>query len=131
MSPAELFVHPLTRASNGLMNWNFTALLDAGAHITIGSDWGAVPDPSLFGAMARIVETVGRGDRKKGGAALCRMLTLNGAQAVGKERETGSVEVGKRANFVVVDRDLSEGMFEGARVVRTYFEGGKVWDGDA
>jgi hypothetical protein len=29
---------------------------------------------------------------------------------------------------MVVDRDLSKGDFEGARVVRTYFEGEKVWD---
>jgi hypothetical protein len=36
--------------------------------------------------------------------------------------------VGKTSNFIVVDRDLSRGEFEGARAVRTYFEGKKVWD---
>lgn len=131
MSPAELFIHPATSASAGLMDWNFPKMLDAGAHITIGSDWGAVPDPSLFGAMSRIVESVGRGSKEKGGEMLCRMMTLNGAMAVGREREVGSIEVGKKANFIVVDRDLSRGLFEGARVVRTYFEGGKVWERNA
>ncbi|KAF2856101.1 amidohydrolase-like protein 3 [Plenodomus tracheiphilus IPT5] len=130
MSPAELFVHPLTSSSAGLMHWNFPAFLDAGAHITIGSDWGAVPDPSLFSALANIVDVVGKGDRLRGGEALCKMLTLNGAMAVGREKETGSIEVGKKGNFILVDRDLSEGLFGGARVVRTYFEGGKVWDGE-
>ncbi|KAJ4992535.1 amidohydrolase family protein [Stagonosporopsis vannaccii] len=128
MSPAELFVHPVTAASKGLMDWNFPKMMDAGTHITIGSDWGAVPDPSLFQHMADIVDVVGKGDRVAGGEALCRMMTLNGAVAVGKEKETGSIEVGKKANFVVMSRDLSKGEFHEARVLRTYFEGEKVWD---
>lgn len=128
MSPAELFVHPVTAASKGLMDWNFTRMMDAGAHITIGSDWGAVPDPSLFNSMAKIVDGVGRGDRAAGGETLCRMMTLNGAIAIGREKELGSIEVGKKANFIVISRDLSKGDFEGAKVLRTYFEGEKVWD---
>ncbi|KZM26150.1 uncharacterized protein EKO05_0000451 [Ascochyta rabiei] len=131
MSPAELFVHPVTAASEGLMNWNFTRMMDAGAHITIGSDWGAVPDPSLFQHMANIVTTVGRGDKAVGGEALCLMMTLNGAIAVGRERELGSIEVGKKANFIVMNQDLSKGNFDGAKVLRTYFEGEKVWDANA
>ncbi|KAJ4403805.1 hypothetical protein N0V91_006318 [Didymella pomorum] len=128
MSPAELFIHPVTAASEGLMDWNFVRMMDAGAHITIGSDWGAVPDPSLFEHMAKIVDRVGRGDRVAGGEALCRMMTLNGAMAVNREKELGSIEVGKKANFIVMSQDLSKGEFEGAMVLRTYFEGEKVWD---
>ncbi|KAF9696547.1 hypothetical protein EKO04_005322 [Ascochyta lentis] len=128
MSPAELFVHPVTAASDGLMDWDFTKMMDAGAHITIGSDWGAVPEPSLFQHMAKIVETVGRGDKTAGGEALCRMMTLNGAIAVNKEQTLGSIEVGKKANFIVMNQNLSNGEFDGAKVLRTYFEGEKVWD---
>ncbi|KAJ4309168.1 hypothetical protein N0V94_009050 [Neodidymelliopsis sp. IMI 364377] len=128
MSPAELFVHPVTKASDGLMDWNFTKMMDAGAHITVGSDWGAVPDPSLFQHMTNIVEIVGQGDKAAGGEALCRMMTINGAMAVNKEKETGSIEVGKKANFIVLNQDHSKGEFDGARVLRTYFEGEKVWD---
>jgi predicted amidohydrolase YtcJ len=128
MSPAELFIHPVTAASEGLMDWNFVRMMDAGAHITIGSDWGAVPDPFLFEHMAKIVDRVGRGDRVAGGEALCRMMTLNGAMAVNREKELGSIEVGKKANFIVMSQDLSKGEFEGAMVLRTYFEGEKVWD---
>ncbi|KAF2878555.1 amidohydrolase 3 [Massariosphaeria phaeospora] len=128
MSPAEFFSHPFTASSNGLIDWDFTKILDADALVTIGSDWGAIPDPCLFDPLSRIVEAVGRGSKEKGAEILCRMLTLNGADAVGKEKEAGSVEIGKKANFIVVDRDLSEGLFEGARVVRTYFEGECVWD---
>lgn len=128
MSPAMFFVHPVTAASGGLMDWNWVKMLNAGAHITIGSDWGAAPDPSLFGPLAHIVETVGRGDKVKGGELLCRMLTIHGAEAVGRDKHTGSIEIGKKANFIVVDKDLSKGEFEGASVVRTYFEGECVWD---
>lgn len=112
------------------MAWNFTKMIDVGAHITIGSDWGAVPDPSLFQHMANIVETVGRSDRVAGGEALCRMMTLNGAMAVNREKELGSIEIGKKANFIVMSRDLSKGEFDGAKVLRTYFEGEKVWDAE-
>ncbi|KAF2687320.1 amidohydrolase 3 [Lentithecium fluviatile CBS 122367] len=131
MSPALFFTHPVTASSNGLMDWNFPKMLAANAHMTIGSDWGAAPDPSVLPALAQIVETMGGGKKEKGGELLCRMLTLQGAMAVGREKEVGSVEVGKRANFLVVDRDLGRGEFEGARVVRTYFEGECVWDGES
>ncbi|KAH7359735.1 amidohydrolase 3 [Pyrenochaeta sp. MPI-SDFR-AT-0127] len=130
MSPAELFVHPVTAANSQNMNWDFPMMMDAQAHITIGSDWGAVPDPSLFEAMGKIVETVGRGDKVKGGETLCHWMTLNGAIAVEKDKEVGSIEVGKRANFIVTDRDLAKGDFAGAKVLRTYFEGEKVWDAE-
>lgn len=127
MSPAELFIHPGT-VDSPLCDWNFRKMLDHGVHVTVGSDWGAVPDPCLFEPLSRIVETVGKGDKAKGGEILCRIITLNGAQAVNREKEIGSIEVGKKANFIVVDKDLSKGEFKGAKVLRTYFEGEKVWD---
>ena len=128
MSPAMFFTHPLTLASGGLMDWNFTKMMKAGAHITIGSDWGAAPDPSVLPAMAGIVESVGSGSKERGGEILCQMLTINGAVAVGKEKTYGSIEVGKKANFIAVDKDLSKGEFEGATVLKTWFEGEVVWD---
>jgi predicted amidohydrolase YtcJ len=112
------------------MDWNFPKLMAANAHITIGSDWGASPDPSLLPPAAAIVKSVGGGSKEKGGEMLCKMLTVNGAEAVGKEKEVGKIEVGMKANFIVVDKDLSKGEFEGANIVRTYFEGECVWDRD-
>ncbi|KAF2105584.1 amidohydrolase 3 [Lophiotrema nucula] len=131
MSPAMFFTHPVTLSSNGLMDWNFPKMLAAGAHLTIGSDWGAAPDPSLFDAMEGIVEVVGNGSKEKGGEMILRMLTMNGAEAVGREKEVGSITVGKKANFIVMDRDLSKGDFEGARVLTTYFEGERVYERDS
>ena len=126
MSPAMFFSHgtPID------MKWDFPRHISHNTLLTIGSDWGAAPDPSLFPAMAGIVDVVGDGDRAKGGELLCKMLTINGALATGREKDVGSIEVGKKANFVVVDRNLAKGEFGGARVVRTYFEGECVWDGE-
>ena len=128
MSPSVFFSHPLTEASGGLMDWNFNKMIDAGAHVTIGSDWGVPEDPSPFPALALIVEKVGNGNKVKGGEILCRMLTLSGAEAVGAEKKTGSIEVGKRADFIALDKDLSKGDFEGVKVLRTWFAGEVVWE---
>lgn len=130
MSPAMFFTHPATAASNGLMNWDFPSHFRHNAHLTIGSDWGVPEFPDLFPAMAGIVERVGNGDKTKGAETLLRCLTLAGAEAVGREGELGSIETGKVGNFIVVDRDLSLGLFEGAKVLKTYFEGEVVWDAE-
>jgi predicted amidohydrolase YtcJ len=56
------------------------------------------------------------------------MLTLAGAEAMGREKDLGSIEVGKKANFIAVDRDLSRGEFEDAGVLATWFEGEIVYE---
>lgn len=66
--------------------------------------------------------------KERGGEILCRVITLSGAEAVGAQDRTGSLEVGKRANFIAVDRDLSKGHFSGAVVLKTWFEGQLVYD---
>lgn len=127
MSPAAFFGSELEQGSE-LMDWNFAKMQTAGAHITIGSDWGASPEPTILRYMANKLDQIGGGSTQSGAELALRMLTLNGAQAVGKDKEIGSIEVGKKANFIVVDRDLSRGEFAEAQVLRTYFEGEKVWD---
>ncbi|KAF2097565.1 amidohydrolase 3 [Rhizodiscina lignyota] len=128
MSPAFFFGHPLTQGFKDVLDWDFVKLADAGAHITVGSDWGGFFDPSLIVAGANAVERVGKGSKERGGELLCRYLTLAGAEAVGKQNERGSIEVGKKASFIAVDKDLSKGEFDGASVTKTWFEGNLVWE---
>lgn len=128
MSPAFFFTHPITEANKELMNWNFPKMLAVNAHLTIGSDWGAGEAPDLLPFLQGTVDLIGKGDRGRGGEMMCRMLTLAGAEAVAREKDLGSIEVGKKANFISVDRDLSKGEFEGASVVRTWFEGEIVYE---
>ncbi|KAJ6187809.1 amidohydrolase-like protein 3 [Penicillium mononematosum] len=141
MSPA-IFHEPIVNEIPHLFKWPFNQVLETGAHMTIGSDWLLPDTPSLFDALAAIVEKVkiwpggrkssalelGKSEKERGGEILCRVITLSGAEAVGAQGRTGSLEVGKKANFIAIDRDLSKGNFSGATVLKTWFEGRLVYD---
>ncbi len=119
--------------SNGLMDWNFGKMLNHGAHLTIGSDW-AFQDPAILPACALILDSIASAlpnasdAKSKAGELICRILTVAGATATGREGTTGTIAVGKKANFILVDRDLGKGEFEGAQVLGTWFEGVRVFD---
>ncbi|KAF9883790.1 hypothetical protein FE257_002774 [Aspergillus nanangensis] len=131
MSPAIFHETSLTTNFPLIFQWPFKELMDAGVHVTVGSDWILPPTPDLFPALSAIVERfgpqMGKTAKEVGGETICRMITLSGAEAVGKAMDTGSIEVGKKANFIAVDRDLSRGKFADARVLKTWFEGEVVW----
>ncbi|KAJ9609738.1 hypothetical protein H2200_006066 [Cladophialophora chaetospira] len=133
MSPSMFFVHPITSMSNGLMDWNFGKMLQHGAHLTIGSDW-TFQDPAILPSCALILDSVAAAlpdatDVKRSAAEeICRMLTKAGAVATGRESTVGTIAVGKKANFVMVNRDLSRGEFEGSQILQTWFEGKSVFE---
>ena len=63
-----------------------------------------------------------------------KCLTINGAACLGLEKERGSIEVGKYADFVVLDKDVLElektnkmDIFK-TSVASTWFEGNKVYE---
>ncbi|KIW85874.1 hypothetical protein Z517_01267 [Fonsecaea pedrosoi CBS 271.37] len=133
MSPSMFFVHPLTTMSNGLMDWSWGKMIKNGAHLTIGSDW-AFQDPSLLPACALIADSVAaalpatEAVKITAAEAICKMLTVAGAIATGREDKTGTIEVGKKANFIMIDHDLSKGEFDEAQVLGTWFEGERVYE---
>ncbi len=64
-----------------------------------------------------------------------KCLTINGAESLGLEQERGSIEKGKYADFVVLDKDVLElektnkmDIFK-TNVASTWFEGRKVYAG--
>ena len=59
-----------------------------------------------------------------------RMYTSNNARLLFLERETGSLEVGKRADLIVADRDPVECPLDelrGTRVLETWLDGRRIW----
>jgi len=92
-------------------------LLDAGGIVSFSSDDWVVEDTSPFrgietGHTRRFpgvaVDAPIRGPRSEQLAleTMVRGYTINGAYQLRMEKEIGSIEVGKRANLVVLDRNL-------------------------
>lgn len=110
--------------------------VESGADVAIGSDWPAgtpTVDPwrSLQGLVTRR-DPSGEHEGQLGDpialSAALRAMTLGGAVAMGKELDHGSLELGKYADMIVLDRDLTttpDDQLSETRVLSTIF-GGKV-----
>lgn len=114
----------------------FKSLLDAKATLAFGSDWFVAPPTPLEGIYAAVTRRT-LDDRNPDGwfpeqkvsvEEALRAYTINGARASFDEQDAGSIEVGKQADLVLIDRDLtriSPDAIRDARVVLTVV-GGKV-----
>ncbi|KAH6685825.1 amidohydrolase 3, partial [Plectosphaerella plurivora] len=109
---------------------------DAGALLALGSDSPTspyAPFENLYVATTRrsarepeYTETVNENFR----LGLCESVvasTDGAARSVFLEDVTGSLEVGKSADFVVVDMEWDAAWLLGASVEETWFRGRKVW----
>ncbi len=59
-----------------------------------------------------------------------RLYTINNAKVLFLEKEVGSLEVGKRADFIVLDRDVltcSIDDLSSTRVLETWMDGKRIW----
>ena len=106
------------------------SLLDAGGRVSLSSDWDADPLPPLG--------TIERAIRRKTNAvpnrkAAIRLVTLDAAHALGHDDRTGSIEVGKQADFVVLERnlfDIRRQRIDETRVLMTVVGGRIVYESD-
>lgn len=123
MSPILWYPSPLIVSMEAVLGkermqnwWPIKALLASGARVTYGSDWpSVVPSPSPWPGIESMVTRkdpygVHEGVQGAGHAVdlaqALRIFTLAGAEALYLEHETGSLETGKQADFIVLDRNL-------------------------
>ena len=122
--------------------WPVRSLVESGALVFYGSDWPAVvPDANPWPGLEAMVSRRNPYDEDYPGVnwpeqavdleTAIRIFTINGARA-GKSGElTGSIEVGKAADFIVLDQNLFEVPIEAVSdtgVVLTVVNGRRVFD---
>ncbi len=95
-------------------SYAFRGLLDAGAKLAFGSDWSVAPLSPLLGIDAAVNRRTLDGKHPKGWFPEQRITvqeaieayTLTSAYAAFEEKDRGSIEPGKLADFVVLSRDI-------------------------
>ncbi|MFZ8986115.1 MAG: amidohydrolase [Steroidobacteraceae bacterium] len=122
--------------------WPFRDIIDQGGSVALGSDWPVLPSPNpLLGIEAMVTR---RDPQDTTSEALwpeqsitlmeaLRSATLEGARALNIGDQAGSIESGKSADLIVLDRNLLEIPIKevsDARVLQTYFRGREVYRAD-
>jgi len=108
-----------TRADNAVP---IKSLDSAGARITLSSDWNVSP----FNPFIGLQNAVTRAPQELTLTKAIKAYTLNGAYVMRQEDKVGSIEVGKLADFVVLDRnlfDIAEDTINKTKVDMTVFDG--------
>ena len=123
--------------------WPTRSLLEAGAHVIYGSDWpSVVPDPNPWpGIEAMVTRRDPYGnfpgelwpEQAVDLETALRIFTINGAAAGKQAHRTGSIEVGKSADFIVLDRNIFQVPVEDiseTKVLMTVVSGKEVYSAE-
>lgn len=114
-------------------------LIDAGVLVAAGSDWPVSPIPNPWEAVGGLVTRTDPTGRYPGSLwpeqaltvlEALEVVTVNSADMIGVSDVTGSLTVGKSADFIVIDRDPFEAAPEtlgGTLVMQTWFAGKPVF----
>jgi len=118
--------------------WPIREALASGALTVAGSDWPVVPSANPWLAIETMVSRQApgaSGPAQAPGEAITRaqaltLFTRNAAAVMGRLDRGGTLEPGKLADMIVVDRDpltAPLGSLHDTHVLATYIEGAKVW----
>lgn len=117
----------------------FRSLLDSGATLAFGSDWFVAPATPLEGIYAAVTRRTLDGRNPEGWVPeqkitveeALKAYTINAAYASFEENIKGTLETGKLADFVVLDRDITAidpVEIWDMKVQQTWVGGKKVFD---
>jgi predicted amidohydrolase YtcJ len=118
------------------------SFLEAGVRMASASDFPVtVPFDPLIGMeigvtrspLGTITEEILWPEERVSLEAMVASFTINGAYANFLESQTGSLEVGKRADFVVLDQNiynLQPNEIAKAKVLQTYLDGEEVYNAE-
>jgi predicted amidohydrolase YtcJ len=124
------------------MDLTFTPLktiIDAGAVVSYGSDWDNIPEPDPWFAIEGMITRQYPGrpelgrlnpDQRLDRETVIGIFARNGAMLMGTEDETGTIEVGKSADFIVIDQNILQVPMEKiheTRVLQTVLRGKTVY----
>ncbi len=147
-SPKMWYPNPGTNVQIALLgadrvrkNHRIADLRDAGAEMIYGSDWpAAAPDANPWSGLSgmltrRNVDTTYPGVLSPEQAIslddALPMFTVNGARSLGMEQETGKLRAGYWADFIVLDKNLTQISPEAigdVRPVKTIWKGDVVFE---
>ena len=102
------------------------SLQDAEARLTLSSDWNV----SSLNPFVGIQNAVTRAPQNISLEKAIKAYTFNGAYVMRQEDKVGSLEVGKLADFVVLDKDIfsiSQTQINTTKVVLTVFNGKEIY----
>ena len=114
------------------------SLLKSGAHLAFGSDFPVERVDPMLGIHAAVSRQDAEGwppggwqpQERLSREAAIRAFTLDAAYSGFMENETGSLELGKQADFIILDRDIlrvpDQAILE-TRVVETWVGGKRVY----
>jgi predicted amidohydrolase YtcJ len=120
--------------------WPIKSLHEAGAHMIYGSDWpSVVPDPNPWPGIEAMVTRKDPYGVRPGAMwpeqaidleTTLRIFTINGAVAAKSKDKTGSIEVGKSADFIILDRNIFQipvDEISETRILSTFVSGREVY----
>jgi predicted amidohydrolase YtcJ len=119
--------------------WPNRDLLNAGVLIATGTDWPVIPNPDPWCGLEGLITRRDPSGQFDGALWAEQALdlteaiaayTIKPACAMGLERLTGSIAVGKSADLIVLDRNLFEIAPEDigdTKVMTTFFEGNEIF----
>ena len=140
-SPIIDAIYSAVGEERGERYWPIRDLIDSSAPLLAGSDWpSAVPDANPWSGIEAFVTRQHPKGMTEGALwpeqaitleEAVEIYTVHGARAMKMEDQIGSIEVGKLADFIVLERNIFEipaSEIAEIEIRQTYFEGKLVYE---